>query len=121
MFYSVAELVSLVLTKTIIDLISWEWDRELLQGIGRARENVWSRAWRRKRKREEMEDETTGSAKSNDSEVCVFGFSVSVDVKKTDAALTCRWREGHSEPLFTSFCGFLKTRLQGQTKLKDTA
>lgn len=106
-----------------LNLISWEWDKELLQGIGRARENVWSRAWRRKRKREEMEDETSGDAeaKTNDSEVCVFGFSVSVSVRKTDANVICRWREGHDEAIFTSFCGFLKTRLQGQTKLNDTA
>lgn len=103
-----------------LDLISWEWDKKLLHGIGRARENVWSRAWRRKRKREEMEGETAGGAKANGSEVCVFGFSASLSVKKTDATVQCRWREGHDEAIFTSFCGFLKTRLQGQTRLNHT-
>lgn len=102
------------------DLISWEWDKELLQGLGRARENVWSRAWRRKRKRAEMEEETSASTKENHSEVCVFGFSLSISVKKTEAVVACHWREGHDESIFTSLCGFLRTRLQGQTKLKDT-
>lgn len=103
-----------------LDLISWEWDRELLRGIGRARENVWSRAWRRKRKREESEGDKQKTSIPADSEVCVFGFSVSITVKKTEAAITCRWREGHDESIFTSFCGFVKTRLQGSLQAKPT-
>lgn len=101
-----------------LDLISWAWDRELLQGTGRARENVWSRAWRRKRKRDEAND--TGCSNFSmtlstvSSEVCVFGFSVSIAAKTTEAVIGCRWREGHDESIFTSFCGFIKTRLQGQ-------
>ncbi|ROV98093.1 hypothetical protein VMCG_06959 [Cytospora schulzeri] len=31
-----------------LELISWEWDRERLSGVGRASENVWSRAWRQR-------------------------------------------------------------------------
>ncbi|TQN70341.1 U6 small nuclear RNA (adenine-(43)-N(6))-methyltransferase, partial [Colletotrichum shisoi] len=38
-----------------LELTSWEWDHEKLAGIGRARENVWSRAWRRKKMREERD------------------------------------------------------------------
>lgn len=94
-----------------LELISWEWDRERLRGMGRARENVWSRAWRRKRKREESEGGPAPSAIS-ESETCTFGFSISVVVKKTDAVVECRWREGHNEAIFTSFCGFVKTRLE---------
>lgn len=96
-----------------LDLISWEWDKERLRGIGRARENVWSRAWRRKRKREEADGATQKTAIPADSEVCVLGFSVSISIKKTEAVISCRWREGHDESIFTSFCGFVKTRLQG--------
>lgn len=95
-----------------LDLISWEWDAELLQGTGRARENVWSRAWRRKRKREELEDSSAISTKPEPSEVCVFGFSLSIIVKMTEAVVECHWREGHDEAIYTSFCGFVKTRLQ---------
>lgn len=104
-----------------LELISWEWDREMLRGVGRARENVWSRAWRRKRKREEAEGDQPGmKTRSSDSEVCVFGFSVSITVKKTGAVLACRWREGHDESIYTSFCGFLKTRLDDQPQKKPT-
>lgn len=94
-----------------LELISWEWNKERLRGFGRARENVWSRAWRRKRKREETEGGPTPRSIS-ESETCVFGFSLSVVVKKTDAVVECRWREGHDEAIFTSFCGFVKTRLE---------
>lgn len=104
-----------------LDLISWEWDKTRRRGVGRARENVWSRAWRRKRKRQEMEQEVPGGARSSGSEVCVFGFSVCIAVKRTEAVVECSWREGHDEAIFTSFCGFLKTRLQGQTQLKGMA
>lgn len=98
-----------------LDLISWDWDRELRRGTGRARENVWSRAWRRKRKREEEEGATGGNSASTTSphsEVCVFGFCVSIAVNKTEAVVGCRWREGHDESIFTSFCGFVKTRIE---------
>lgn len=101
-----------------LDLISWEWDREFLTGVGRARENVWGRAWRRKRKRGEAEGDMGTSAKAAGSEVCVFGFSLSITVKTAEAVVGCRWREGHDESIFTSFCGFVKTRLQGQPQTK---
>lgn len=102
-----------------LDLISWEWDKELLRGVGRARENVWSRAWRRKRKREVMEQGISQFSKPNHSEVCIFGFSISIIVEKRKTVVKCSWREGHDEPIFTSFCGFIKTRLQGQTEQKN--
>ncbi|KAJ4390180.1 hypothetical protein N0V93_007654 [Gnomoniopsis smithogilvyi] len=81
-----------------LDLISWEWDKELLRGIGRARENVWSRAWRRKRKREEMEEVLPGSSNPNQSEICIFGFSVSMVVDKMEATIKCNWREAMMSP-----------------------
>ncbi|KAI3395857.1 hypothetical protein diail_794 [Diaporthe ilicicola] len=95
-----------------LQLLSWEWDREKLSGIGRARDNVWSRAWRRKRKREDENGATAAVQDTGGKEQCVLGFSVSVIVQKTDAGVSCRWREGHDESVFTSFCGFIKTRLQ---------
>lgn len=104
-----------------LELISWEWDKEHLRGVGRARENVWSRAWRRKRKREEMEEDTAAASKSMASEICTFGFSMSITVDQNDATVRCSWREGHNESIFTSFCGFIKTRLQGQKQLKGAS
>lgn len=109
-----------------LDLISWDWDRELLRGVGRARENVWSRAWRRKRKREEGDGgagtaTATATAKSENSEVCVFGFEVYITVKKTETVVVCRWREGRDESIYTSFCGFVKTRMQGELQTKPAS
>ncbi|KAM7187337.1 putative DUF890 domain containing protein [Naviculisporaceae sp. PSN 640] len=34
-----------------LELESWVWEAQSLKGIGRARENVWGRAWRRKKQR----------------------------------------------------------------------
>lgn len=105
MAHTLAELIG------SLELISWEWNKELLHGIGRARENVWSRAWRRKKQREQADGKTPGPM-ATDQETCVFGFSVCVRARKDDAAIECRWREGHEEAIFMSFCGFVKTRLQ---------
>lgn len=105
-----------------LDLISWDWDHELLRGTGRARENVWSRAWRRKRKREQEECNTERNSASTtipQSDICAFGFCVSIVVNKTEAVVGCRWREGHDESIFTSFCGFVKTRMQVQESEKE--
>ncbi|KXH69029.1 hypothetical protein CSAL01_07471 [Colletotrichum salicis] len=93
-----------------LELLSWEWDREKLAGVGRARENVWSRAWRRKKMREAREGKIEAEG-SSDSEVCKFGFEVVLDVGRERIALRCRWREGHDQALFDSFGGFLKTRV----------
>lgn len=92
-----------------LELISWEWDREKLAGIGRARENVWSRAWRRKKMREEREGKPVENL--SPSEVCGFGFEVSLRVGRENVVVICRWREGHDQAIFESFGGFLKTRL----------
>lgn len=101
-----------------LQLLSWEWDREKSSGIGRAKENVWSRAWRRKRKR--GEEEATTDQNTEESEHCALGFSVSVSVQNTDAVVSCRWREGHDESIFTSLCGFLKTRLKAANTNETT-
>ena len=101
-----------------LQLLSWEWDREKLSGIGRAKENVWSRAWRRKRKREGEDEATVAAPETDEKEQCALGFSVLVSVQKTCAVVSCRWREGYDDSIFTSFCGFLKTRLQTENTHK---
>ena len=103
-----------------LQLLSWEWDREKSGGIGRARENVWSRAWRRKRKREEEGEAPIAAQDTGGKEQCAFGFSVSVSVQKMGAVVSCSWREGHDGSIFTSFCGFIKTRLQAAHTNKTT-
>ncbi|KAF9880107.1 hypothetical protein CkaCkLH20_02061 [Colletotrichum karsti] len=91
-----------------LELISWEWDREKLVGLGKAREDVWSRAWRRKKMREEREGKTVDRT---GSEECRFAFEISLSVARDGISVHCRWRQGDSFSVYQSFCGFLKTRL----------
>jgi len=99
-------------TMQSLELISWHWDKQRLEGVGRARENVWSRAWRRRKLRER--DNAPGGSSvgaSADDETCSFGFVIGVTVGVKETRVACRWAEGHDEVIFTSFCGFLKTQL----------
>ncbi|KAM0271633.1 hypothetical protein ACHAQH_009021 [Verticillium albo-atrum] len=93
-----------------LELVSWTWDKHKIRGTGRARENVWSRAWRRKKAREWKEGQ---SQQPNDDEatVCAFGFEIDVDIRRAGMAVSCRWREGLELSVFESFCGYLKTQL----------
>ncbi|KAL7810903.1 hypothetical protein V8C26DRAFT_409701 [Trichoderma gracile] len=91
-----------------LDLISWDWDREKLQGVGRAVDKVWARAWRRQKKREAEAGEGRSEDKKTDK-VCTFGFSVAVRVSREHVSVEARWLEGHDEKAFESFRGFLKS------------
>jgi 23S rRNA (adenine1618-N6)-methyltransferase len=55
-----------------LDLMSWEWHQQRLEGIGRAADNVWNRAWRRRKMREqkalaaaELNDKSNSNAKDD--------------------------------------------------------
>ncbi|CAH0058543.1 unnamed protein product [Clonostachys solani] len=92
-----------------LELASWEWDQERLEGIGRAEANVWNRAWRRKRKREMEAEEQEGKEEARkESSAIVFGFQVRVRVTKDDLSVGCRWMEGHDAVIFESFQGYIK-------------
>ncbi|KAL6808918.1 hypothetical protein GGI42DRAFT_340185 [Trichoderma sp. SZMC 28013] len=95
-----------------LDLISWNWDREKLEGIGRAVDKVWGRPWRRRKKRE-MEMEENGEEKAvnpmAEEQICAFGFKVAVRVGRVDISVEARWLEGHDETALESFRGFLKS------------
>jgi 23S rRNA (adenine1618-N6)-methyltransferase len=99
---------------TALNLISWEWQMDNLQGIGRARENVWGRAWRRKKKREDQLHlvYTASTRPAEDmEETCKLGFLISIRVSMTEATVGLRWLEGHDNGLFESLAGFLRTQL----------
>jgi 23S rRNA (adenine1618-N6)-methyltransferase len=98
-----------------LELKSWVWEDEESRGIGRTRENVWSRAWRRKKLREQSGDgnREDPSPASGTSEECRLGFAVAVTVEKAKTSVKLHWREGHEPQIFESFVGFL------QGKLKD--
>ncbi|CEI62826.1 hypothetical protein FVEN_g599 [Fusarium venenatum] len=85
-----------------LDLITWEWDADRLEGTGRAAGRVWARAWRRMKQRGEVQDANSETAE------CVFGFRVSVRFEKDSISVSCRWLEGHDPVTFDSFRGHLK-------------
>lgn len=95
-----------------LELMEWNWDKEKLRGVGRARENVWSRAWRRRKMREEKEGKANGAEDVKSDGECEFGFLVSARVSNTEATINLRWLEGHDNGLFESFAGWLKTQMK---------
>ncbi|UNI20486.1 23S rRNA (adenine(1618)-N(6))-methyltransferase [Purpureocillium takamizusanense] len=107
-----------------LELMSWEWDSEAMEGTGRAADRVWARAWRRKKKRAEAEAKEKGTAKA-DAEgeakqnmaepVCAFGFRVRMRVALDHLDVQCRWMEGFDAVAFESFQGFLKTTVEAAT------
>ena len=100
-----------------LELMSWAWEPERARGLGRTRENVWSRAWRRKRLHEQAGERQgkVGISAGAKSEECQLGFEITVEVNKTGTSIKLLWREGHDPLVFESLGGFL------QGKLKDLA
>ncbi|KAL7923110.1 hypothetical protein ACQKWADRAFT_291253 [Trichoderma austrokoningii] len=93
-----------------LELIFWDWNKEKLEGVGRAVDKVWSRPWRRQKKREaEMQMNGGGEKPSTEAQVCRFGFKVAVRVAIDHVSVEARWLEGHDEVALESFRGFLKT------------
>lgn len=106
-----------------LELMSWTWEPEAGRGLGRARENVWSRAWRRKKLREQQAGdgqtkeadapaEAAAETAAAEPEECRFGFAITVVVGKQGACVMLHWREGHDPALFESFGGFLQRKLR---------
>jgi 23S rRNA (adenine1618-N6)-methyltransferase len=90
-----------------LDLISWEWNRERLEGVGRAADKVWTRQWRRRQKSKEMDGGKPKDEPDATEKKCFFAFKVSIHVGKDEVSVECRWVEGHEG--FESFRGYLKT------------
>jgi 23S rRNA (adenine1618-N6)-methyltransferase len=98
-----------------LEMISWCWDSERLKGIGRVRENVWSRAWRRRKARETKEGVPADASRpgATEPEQCQLGFAISVEVGISQTMTSLHWLEGHDHGLFESLGGFLQGKLQG--------
>lgn len=90
-----------------LELISWSWDSQNLEGIGRAADKVWARAWRR-RKQREMDVQSYGEKPEEEEQKCVLGFRAYVRVGTEEVVVGCRWLEGHDPVTFESFRGYLK-------------
>jgi 23S rRNA (adenine1618-N6)-methyltransferase len=94
-----------------LDLESWNWDRQALQGIGKAPDKVWARAWRRMKKRQEAGNLPT--AMENTDVKKSLGFKITIRVQRDESVeVMCRWLEGYDATVFESFGGFLKTTIE---------
>jgi len=97
-----------------LELMSWTWEHDASRGLGRTRENVWSRAWRRRKLREQAgarqyeADTTTATT----LEGCRLGFEITVTAAKSQTCASLRWREGHDPLIFESLGGFLQGKLK---------
>ncbi|KAM7184850.1 putative DUF890 domain containing protein [Rhypophila sp. PSN 637] len=60
-----------------LELQSWVWEAQSLKGIGRARENVWGRAWRRRKQREMAggQNQVDAGPTPTNADDCKLGFS----------------------------------------------
>ena len=91
--------------------IRWQWRPNIYTGVAFARENVWSRAARRKKKLVDvkMEDgKVVGQEESEDEEENV---ALAVKVVCSNKKVDLRWLRGQDHVMFESFCGLLKRAL----------
>lgn len=98
-----------------LELADWTWDRELMEGSGRAADRVWGRAWRRRRQREmktgveeKWHDNEGKDSGQEGKERAMFGFKAWIRVGEA-VSVGCRWVEGYDLAEFESFQGYLKT------------
>ncbi|RYP67567.1 hypothetical protein DL771_007179 [Monosporascus sp. 5C6A] len=127
--------MTLCTTMETLDLVSWNWDALLSRGVGFADGNVWSRAYRRRKERQnhmttaspQGDDASTGKAKTSPDLStqqklrcivdCAFGFALSIQVEHCsrgttdEVTLAVRWLQGHDYLLFESFTGMLRSAI----------
>ncbi|TKX21206.1 U6 small nuclear RNA (adenine-(43)-N(6))-methyltransferase-like protein [Elsinoe australis] len=93
--------------------VGWRWWEEEW-GVGEARENVWSRAARRKRKRNDAGQIDGGmdveKGWSEESRSTALAFKIEIQ----DRGLNVRWLRGKDPVLFESFCGMLKRAMNSK-------
>ena len=94
--------------------VRWKWKASILTGVMETKENVWSRAARRKKqfavqdtgsKDASMEDDEGRDSEEEEP----VALAVKVVCKEADVEL--RWLRGTDHVLFESFCGMLKRAL----------
>ncbi|CAK7262668.1 hypothetical protein SEPCBS119000_000091 [Sporothrix epigloea] len=107
---SVGSVVNTILSS--LELQSWNWDGNSLQGVGQTCENVWSRAWRRKKQMEARSEVSLCPEKKPLEDSELFGFEVTVRIGVSETVVHCLWLKGHNEAIYQSLCGFLKTKLR---------
>ncbi|RYP04900.1 hypothetical protein DL764_004170 [Monosporascus ibericus] len=122
-------------TMETLDLVSWNWDTLRKKGVGFADGNVWSRAYRRRKERQNhmttappQRDEASADKAKTNADLftrqklrgvvdCAFGFALSIRVEHgsygiaDEVTLAVRWLQGHDYSLFESFTGMLRNAI----------
>jgi 23S rRNA (adenine1618-N6)-methyltransferase len=101
--------------------VRWQWRSSMNAGVALAKENVWSRAARRKKRRQsemplhgndEMEiDEAHGLADDSMDTESEEAVALAVKISVFESKVDVRWLKGVETILFESFCGMLKREL----------
>ncbi|KAK4553783.1 hypothetical protein LTR86_009281 [Recurvomyces mirabilis] len=94
--------------------VKWMWRGRSATGVMEARENVWSRAARRK-KQFDSPDITglrVSKVKEDEQEPATVGLAVTISCKEEVVEL--RWLRGQDHVLLQSLCGLLKRALTGR-------
>ncbi|KAI1383709.1 uncharacterized protein F4822DRAFT_85916 [Hypoxylon trugodes] len=123
-WYAPPQHIEKMLRDTIenLDLVSWTWDQPPSSGLGFVDGNVWGRAYRRQRAREQIIRRTGNGqpvhshplAQQKSHEECAFGFSVAIQPLKdlgsieNRCTVVVRWLQGNEYAVFESFTGFLR-------------
>lgn len=120
-----------------LDLI-WRFVEDEGAGIGIARENVWSRSARRKRKRGEVQDDQEASDHRHKPAVSSRGDlrgsneqgtdaddgetpALTVKISITETGLEIRWLRGQDYTIFESFCGMIKRAVRQEAQVSGAS
>ncbi len=95
--------------------IQWQWKPAVMTGVGFAKQNVWSRAARRRRRSQDLQGKDAVE-NEDDTDEAALGFKVQTKQRKTEAhvEIVVRWLKGNDSVLFESFCGMLKRQLENK-------
>ena len=93
--------------------MQWRYRSNLAIGIGFAKENVWSRAARRKQR--QMLEHSTSMPQAPEEDVGddpALGVKIRLQSRDEGVVIVMiRWLQGSDSVLFESFCGMMKRQL----------
>ena len=95
--------------------LQWQYRPIMATGVGFAKENVWSRAARRKQQQSPT-NSTDRDPDMNEGEDDgpALGFKIRLEGLGSGSLVQVRWLQGGDSVLFESFCGMLKQQLKAQ-------
>ena len=97
--------------------LQWQYRPIMATGVGFAKENVWSRAARRKRQQSPTKSADMDLAMNEGEDGGpALGFKIRLQGLGEGAVVKVRWLQGRDSVLFESFCGMLKRQLQSTVR-----